>query len=182
MSFYSLQEEVETPALESSQTDKTRKVHAVLVDSWTQPSNNQPSSPRSFNSHQGHSSSSTQYQFVNPSDKCSNGYRNYTSYGKVTEMGDNSRVTLRPRKESDPIDRGEIPADALHGKVESLESALDQIYYKMKTDLRDVRDSLKSLNRYSDSSSTLLSPLPLARTNNNTHSFSYSRTTDHVHV
>lgn len=103
------------------------------------------------------------------------------SYGKVTEVGDNSRVTLRPRKESDPIDRGVVPADALHGKVESLESALDQIYYKMKTELRDVRDSLKSLNRYSDSSSTLLSPLPLQRTNT-TLSFSYPRTTDHVDV
>ena len=103
------------------------------------------------------------------------------SYGKVTEVGDNSRIPLRPRKESDPIDRGVIPADALHGKVESLESALDQIYYKMKTELRDVRDSLKSLNRYSDSSSTLLSPLPLQRTNN-TLSFSYPRTTDQVDV
>ena len=103
------------------------------------------------------------------------------SYGKVTEVGDNSRIPLRPRKESDPIDWGVIPADALHGKVESLESALDQIYYKMKTELRDVRDSLKSLNRYSDSSSTLLSPLPLQRTNN-TLSFSYPRTTDQVDV
>ena len=103
------------------------------------------------------------------------------SYGKVTEVNDNCRVTLRPRKESDPIDRGVTPADALHGKVESLESALDQIYYKMKTELRDVRDSLKSLNRYSDSSSTLLSPLPLQR-NNNTLSFSYPRATDHVDV
>lgn len=99
-------------------------------------------------------------------------------YGKLTEVGDNSRVTNRSRKESDPIDRGLIPADALHGKVESLEIALDQIYSKMKTELRDVRDSLKPLQRYPEYA---LSPTPPTKIS----SFfpqGYPRSTDRVDV
>ena len=99
------------------------------------------------------------------------------THGNLTEVGDNSRFAYRSRKESDPIDRGVLPADAVHGKIESLENALDQIYCKMKSELRDVRDSLKLINRYPES----LSPLPPAKTNS-AHTFSYPRTTEHVDV
>ena len=87
------------------------------------------------------------------------------------DVNDNSRVTFRTRKESDPIDRGEIPTDALHGKIESLENALDQIYRRMKTELRDVRDSLASL-----------SPLSSSRAFSYSHGFGYQRTKEHADV
>ena len=99
-------------------------------------------------------------------------------YGKLTEVGDNSRVTYRSRKESDPIDRGLIPADALHGKVESIEISLDQIYSKMKTELRDVRDSLKPLQRYPEYA---LSPTPPTKISSS-FPYAYPRSTDRVDV
>ena len=90
-----------------------------------------------------------------------NGAHNPLPNNKSLEVdAQNSRVTRRSRNESDPIDRGVVPADALHCKVESVENALDQIYFKMKTELRDVRDSLKMFNRHSQSSSNPTSPLP----------------------
>ena len=170
---------MENPSAESFQKDKCRKVSA-LVDSWAQPSSTGPSSPKLSHSCQRYSSPSAPTQVFSPLETFPNGHRNYMPYGKFTELEDNSGVAYRSRHESDPIDRGVVPVDALHGKVESLEDALDQIYCKMKTELRDVRDSLKSMNRYSESSG-LLSPLTPSITNN-TPLFSYQRTSNHVDI
>ena len=75
-----------------------------------------------------------------------------------------------------------MPADALHGKVESLENSLDQIYRKMKSDLRDVRDSIKVLNRHSAESSST-SPLPPMGSKNNMFYFRYPQAkADHINV
>ena len=168
--------------MESQQKDKFRKVQTVLVDPWARTSNfgqtRPPLSPKSSNSLPDHLSYPGQLQFTNPLDNYSNNHRNHVTHGKFIDVSDN-RVRFRSRQESDPIDRGDIPTDALNGKMESLENALDQIYRKMKTELSDVRDSLKLLNRYSESSPSLVSPRP--RTNNG-HSFSYPRTTDQVNV
>ena len=182
--LYDLQEEP------PPQRDKNRKVQAVFVDSW-RPSNagqsQAPPSPKCTNSHSGHPNPG-QLQHLslayNQVDKFSSGHNNHSSYGKLHESGENSRVTFpafRSRLESDPIDRGDIPPEALHGKVESLENSLDQIYRKMKTDLRDVRDSIKTFSRYSAESSSSTSPLPPTK-NNNMHPFRFPRTTDHVDV
>lgn len=169
---------MENPSTEPFQKDKCRKVSALqLVDSWAQPSSTGPSSPKFSSSCQRYSSPSAPPQVLSPQETFPNEHRNYVPNGKFAESGDNSRVAYRSRNESDPIDRGVVPIDALHGKVESLEDALDQIYCKMKTELRDVRDSLKSVNRYTECSG-LLSP---SRTNN-TPSFSYQRTSNQVDV
>lgn len=128
-------------------------------DSWIQTTCSGSSLPNSTSPLPIYSDSAIQLH--NPMDIRQNGAHNPLPNNKSLEVdGQNSRVTRRSRNESDPIDRGVVPADALHCKVESVENALDQIYFKMKTELRDVRDSLKMLNRHSQSSSNPMSPLP----------------------
>ena len=175
--FYGLQEQSAKPYTEPPQKDKNKKVQAVLVDSW-RPSNN--------NSHEGQSNPGHLQHLsltYNQVDKYPDGHSRHLPHCKLHEFGENSHVvspTFRSRLESDPIDRGVMPADSLHGKVEALENALDQIYLRMKTDLRDVRDSVKVLSRHSMDSSSSTSPLP--PTKNNMYHFRYPRSKDHIDV
>lgn len=172
--------------MEPPQKDKNRKVQAVLVDSWRPSNTGLTQRPTFPNSHDSQPNSG-QLQHLsltyNQVDKYPNGHSNHLPHCKLHELGENSRVaspTFRSRLESDPIDRGDMPVDALHGKVESLENALDQIYRKMKTDLRDVRDSIKVLSRHSSESSSSTSPLP--PTKSNMYHFRYPRTKEHIDV
>ena len=145
----------------------------MFVDAYMQSTTTGPVLPTAINLHPIQSGSAIQSN--NPVEKYPNGHRNYASIGKSREFDDGmcSRVTQRSRNESDPIDQGVIPSETLHGKVESLENALDQIYFKMKTELRDVRDSLKMLNRYPESPN-MASPFPSSRTDSR--SFIFPRT------
>lgn len=172
--------------MEPAQKDKNRKVQAVLVDSWRPSNAGQTQTPKSPNSHEAQSNPG-QLQHLSltysQGDKYPNGHSNHLPHCKLHELGENSHVvspSFRARLESDPIDRGDMPADALHGKVDSLENALDQIYHKMKTDLKDVRDSIKVLSRHSSESSSSTSPLPPTRSN--MYHFGYPRTKDRIDV
>ena len=178
--FRDLQEE---PSIEPPHKDKNRKVQSVLVDPWRPLNTGQthgslpatkPVNSHTSHTHPGH----LQHLSLTYS------HDNHTSHGKLNELSENGRVThstFRSRLESDPIDKGDVPPDALHGKVESLESSLDQIYRKMKAELKDVRDSIRMLNRYSAESSSSASPLQSTK-HNNMYPFRYSRTTEHVDV
>lgn len=153
------EEEAQNQANESPQKEPNVRVPAVVDDSGIQTTCSGSSLPNSTSPLPIHSGSAIQLH--NPMDIRQNGAHNPLPNNKSLEVdAQNSRVTRRSRNESDPIDRGVVPADALHCKVESVENALDQIYFKMKTELRDVRDSLKMLNRHSQSSSNPMSPLP----------------------
>ncbi|XP_068719146.1 small conductance calcium-activated potassium channel protein 3-like [Montipora capricornis] len=168
-----IEEDEEIRAIEPPQHEENRKVPGMFVDSWMQSTTTGPVLPTAINLHPIQSGSAIQSN--NPVEKYPNGHRNYASIGKSTEFDDGmrSRVTQRSRNESDPIDQGVISSETLHGKVESLENALDQIYFKMKTELRDVRDSLKMLNRYPESPN-MASPFPPSRTDSR--SFIFPRT------
>jgi len=178
--------------MEPSHIDKNRKAQAVLVDSWRPPKTGQkhrPSSLNSINSDDGQPNPG-HLQHLSPTynqvDKLSNGHSYHSPHCKLLDFDETSRTTsssYRSRLESDPIDRGVMPADALHGKVESLENSLDQIYRKMKSDLRDVRDSIKVLSRHSAESSSTTSPLPSMSSKNNMYHFRYPQTAkDHIDV
>ena len=176
--------------MEPPHIDKNRKVQTVLVDSWRPPNTGQTKRPSSLNSTNSDDGQPNPGQLqhlsstYNQVDKLSNGHSNHSPHSKLLDFDENSRTTsspLRSRLESDPIDRGDMPADALHGKVESLENSLDHIYRKMKSDLRDVRDSIKVLSRHSAESSST-SPLPPMATKNNMHHFRYPQTKDHINV
>ena len=178
--FGNLQEE---PSAEPTQRDQNRKMQAVLVDSW-RPSNfgqanESPASTRRTHSDTGHTHPGhLQHLSLTYSPD------NHTSNGKLNDLSEHGRVTQltrRSRLESDPIDRGYLPSDDLQGKVESLENSLDQIYRKMKTELGDVRESIRKINRYSAGSSYSMSPSPSTK-NNNMYPCRYPRTTDHVDV
>lgn len=164
----------------------------MLVESWRSPKTGQKQRPSSLNStnsddchpNPGHLQHlSLTYNQV---DKLSNGHSNHSPHCKLLDFDENSRTTsstYRSRLESDPIDRGVMPADALHGKVESLENCLDEIYRKMKSDLRDVRDSIKVLSRHSVESSSTTSPLPPMGSKNNMYHFRYPQAkADHINV
>lgn len=164
----------------------------MLVDSWRSPKTGKKQRPSSLNSpnsddgqpNPGHlQHNSLTYNQV---EKLSNGHSNHSPHCKLLDFDENSRTTsstYRSRLESDPIDRGVMPADVLHGKVESLENSLDQIYRKMKSDLRDVRDSIKVLSRHSAESSSTTSPLPPMGSKNNMFHFRYPQTkADHINV
>ncbi|XP_022796449.1 intermediate conductance calcium-activated potassium channel protein 4-like isoform X2 [Stylophora pistillata] len=173
----------EEPSAEPTQRDQNRKMQAVLVDSW-RPSNfgqanESPASTRRTHSDTGHTHPGhLQHLSLTYSPD------NHTSNGKLNDLREHGRVTQltrRSRLESDPIDRGYLPSDDLQGKVESLENSLDQIYRKMKTELGDVRESIRKINRYSAGSSYSMSPSPSTK-NNNMYPCRYPRTTDHVDV
>lgn len=152
----------------------------MVVDSWIQTTSCGSSLPNSTSPLPIYSGSA--FQLHNPMDIRQNGHHNLPPNNKSLEVdGQNSRVTRRARNESDPIDRGVVPADALHCKVESIENALDQVYFKMKTELRDVRDSLKTLNRHSESSSDPMSPLPPITTDSHSYLTS-TRALDRIDV
>ena len=161
----------------------------MLVDSWRSPKTVQkqrPSSLNSTNSDDGQPNPGHLSLTYNQVHKLSNGHSNHSPHCKLLDFDENSRTTsstYRSRLESDPIDRGVMPADVLHGKVESLENSLDQIYRKMKSDLRDVRDSIKVLRRHSAESSSTTSPLPPMGSKNNMFHFRYPQTkADHINV
>ena len=46
---------------------------------------------------------------------------------------------------SDHIDRGAMPLELLQTRIDSVENSLDQIYGKVKGELRDIRDAIKTL-------------------------------------
>lgn len=179
-------------SLEPPHIDKNRKGQAVLVESWRSPKTGlkqRPSSLNSTNSDDGHPNPGHLQHLsltYNQVDKLSNGHSNHSPHCKLLDFDENSRTTsstYRSRLESDPIDRGVMPADALHGKVESLENCLDEIYRKMKSDLRDVRDSIKVLSRHSVESSSTTSPLPPMGSKNNMYHFRYPQAkADHINV
>ena len=189
--FYVLQEQPPRSPMEPPQIDKNRKGQAVSVESWRPSKTGQTQRPSSLNS-----TNSDEVQpnpgnlqhlslTYNQVDKLSNGYSNHSPHCKLLDFDENSRntsSTFRYRLESDPIDRGVMSADALHGKVESLENSLDQIYRKMKSDLRDVRDSIKVLSRHSAESSST-SPLANMGSKNNMYHFRYPQSkADHIDV
>lgn len=189
--FYVLQEQPPKSTVELPHIDKNRKVQAVLVDSWRPQNTGQTQRPSSLNSTNSDDGQRNPGQLqhlsltYNQVDKLSNGHSNHSPHCKLHDFDENSRTTsstFRSRLESDPIDRGDMPADALHGKVESLENSLDQIYRKMKSDLRDVRDSIKVLSRHSAESSSTTSLLPPMATKNNMYHFRYPQTKDHIDV
>ncbi|XP_058960695.1 intermediate conductance calcium-activated potassium channel protein 4 isoform X3 [Pocillopora verrucosa] len=163
--------------------DKNRKIQAVFVDSW-RPSNTGQTKESPATSRRTYSDTSHTHPGHLQHLSLTYGHDNQTSHAKLNELTENGRVThptCRSRLESDPIDRGDLPADALQGKVESLENSLDQIYRKMKTELRDVRESIRMINRYSAGSSSSMSPSQSMK-NNSMYPYRYSRTTDHVDV
>ena len=163
--------------------DKNRKIQAVFVDSW-RPSNTGQTKESPATSRRTYSNTSHTHPGHLQHLSLTYSHDNQTSHAKLNELTENGRVThptCRSRLESDPIDRGDLPADALQGKVESLENSLDQIYRKMKTELRDVRESIRMINRYSAGSSSSMSPSQSMK-NNSMYPYRYSRTTDHVDV
>lgn len=180
--FYVLQEQPPKSSLEPPHIDKNRKGQAVLVDSWRPSKTGQKQRPSSLNSTNSEDGQPLPHLSLtyNQVDKLSlNGHSNHSPHCKLLDFDENSRTTsssYRSRLESDPIDRGVMPADALHIKVESLENSLDQIYRKMKSDLRDVRDSIKVLSRHSAESSSTTSPLPPMGSKNNMYHFRYPQT------
>lgn len=143
---------------------RSNSVQAVLVDSWKSPSEHQqlldlPEKPV--------------IQVEKQKDAVPKIYMNHLEHAHVYdgELGRedvraNKRFMKRPeclRKtsdlstSSDHIDRGVMSFDMLQTRINSVESSLDQIYGKVKGELRDIRDTIKTL---SASRTPLWSPVP----------------------
>ena len=125
-----------------------KKVHAKLVDSrshsYQLPSVKPVSTrPQLTQSRQPSFSRIIHLANNNFGEKCTAVHVNQVQHGKFSERNDGEDRnfnSMRTRKQNDPV-------EDLQGKVESLEKALDHVYFAMKTKFHDVRDSLKLSTR-----------------------------------
>ena len=73
-----------------------------------------------------------------------------------SHMDDRTRLSLEnvklsPRETDlsvsvDHIDKGTIAVESIQQRLESLEKSLDQIFFKVKSEIRDVREAIKTID------------------------------------
>jgi hypothetical protein len=143
-------------------------VQAVLVDSWKSPAEQQQQMQ--------------QQQQKEEQEKRDKPVIPIETQKHLPKMSNNNLETLTPNQEetrtkryllrrpefirktsdistsSDHIDRGAMPFEMLQSRIDSVESSLDQIYGKVKGELRDIRDAIKTLSVSTPARTPLWSP------------------------
>lgn len=139
---------------------QSNSVQAVLVDSWKSPEDQekkdkpvekQKEIPKIYTNHLG----DTLVQGFGDVNHDETRHKRYTL--KRPEI---LRKTSDLSTSSDHIDRGAMSFDMLQTRIDSVESALDEIYGKVKGELRDIRDTIKTLSPSTPARTPLWSPIP----------------------
>lgn len=158
---------------------RSNSVQAVLVDSWKSPEDQekqdkpvtvdkQKEIPKIYTNHLGETPIQSFDGDVNRDE-----IRNKRLTLKRPEI---LRKSSDLSTSSDHIDRGAMSFDMLQTRINSVESALDQIYGKVKGELRDIRDAIKTLSPSTPARTPLWSPIPTTNNSDGTKDpiFSYA--------